>query len=208
MSRSHSHEARHSIGHRLRKLVIVLACGASIFLASIFGAAYYLSPQDKLESVDAIIVISGGQTRTRAERGIELYKQGVAPKLIFSGAALDDGPSNAHEMRLQALRAGVPDSAILSDEEARTTYQNAQNTKRFIGQIDGTSFVLVTSPYHQRRAKMTFEYVFGSGYRIINQSSYDNRWSKATWWATPFGVFITGSELAKVVYIGFTQQYE
>lgn len=208
MSRGHSHEAHHSIGHRLRRLIFLLVCVSGIFLVSIFGAAYYLSPQDKLSPADAIIVISGGQTRTRAERGIELYKQGVAPKLIFSGAALDDGPSNAHEMRLQALRAGVPDSAILSDEEARTTYQNAQNTKRFIDQMDGKSFILVTSPYHQRRANMTFKHIFGSDYRIINQSSYDNRWSKATWWATPFGVFITGSELAKVAYIGVTQQYE
>jgi len=186
------------------KLLLILG----LIVGGLVGSAFYLSPQDTLTKADAIIVVSGGQTRTRAERGIELYNQGYAAKLIFSGASLDDGPSNAREMRQQALRSGVPDEAILVDEAARTTFQNATNTRQVAVSFDAKTIILVTSPYHQRRTDMTFVHVFGPGYSFINQSSYDNRWSKAAWWASPFGVFITVSELAKVVYIAASQSYE
>jgi len=193
---------------RLTRFAIKLALIIGLIIAALVGSAYYLSPQDKLTKADTIIVVSGGQTRVRAERGIELYNQGYAPKIIFSGASLDNGPSNAREMRQQALRSGVPDGAILVDEAARTTFQNATNTRPLVTSLDAKAIILVTSPYHQRRTAMTFEHVFGQDYRFINESSYDSRWSKAAWWASPFGVYITVSELVKVTYITISQSYE
>ena len=190
--------------HRLAKVLLVLGS----FVALLWSAAYFLSPQDKLQPSDAIVVISGGQTLTRAKRGIELYKSGYAPKLIFSGAALDDGPSNAKSMRAEAERLSVPREAIEIDEAAETTYQNATNVKLILDKTQSKKFILVTSPYHQRRAYLTFRKVFGKDYQIINQSSYDNRWSKAAWWLSPFGVYITGSELVKVGYLYLTGQYQ
>ncbi len=188
--------------HRLLKVCIVLG----FLLAGVWGAAFYLSPQSSLRSVDAIVVVSGGQTQRRAAKGIELYKEGLAPQIIFSGAALDDGPSNAGAMKQQALAAGVPARAIVTDEKAETTYENAVNTKQLLG--DKRSIILVTSPYHQRRTYLTFHKVLGDGYEILNASSFDNRWSKAAWWATPFGLYITASELGKVAYIYATGHYQ
>lgn len=187
----------------LRFLIFV-----GIVVAAIWGTAFYLSPQDTLRQADAIMVVSGGQTTARADEGIQLYKDGYAPKLIFSGAALDDGPSNADEMREQALDAGVPSGAIVTDETARTTYQNATKTKPIIDRLNIHTIILVTSPYHQRRTSLTFKHVYGDGYTFINHSSFDSRWSKFSWWASPFGVFITGSEAAKIGSIYVTKQYE
>lgn len=174
----------------------------------LWGTAFYLSPQDALRKTDAIIVVSGGQTTARADEGIQLYKQGYAPKIVFSGASLDEGPSNAHAMREQALRAGVPNEAIVTDELARTTYQNATGTKPIVDRLRARTLLLVTSPYHQRRAALTFRHVYGSDYTIINHSSFDSRWSKVGWWASPFGVFITGSEAVKIGSIYVTKRYE
>lgn len=179
-----------------------------LFVAAVFGSAIYLSPQDSTSPADAIVVVSGGQTQTRAKHGIELYKKDLAPKIIFSGAALDDGPSNAREMAALARRSGVPESAIVIDEDAKTTYENAVNSKRILDENKAKSIILVTSPYHQRRAFITFTKILGDGYMIENSSSYDNAWSKSAWWATPFGVWITGSELAKVGYIYATGNYQ
>ncbi len=187
--------------HPIRNFFLFVGLAIMLFFGAIFGAAYYLSPQDKLTSADAIIVVSGGQTLSRARRGIELYKQGLAPKLIFSGASLDDGPSNAREMAAEARRSGVPERDIITDEEAKTTYQNATNTKSIIDKLGAKQIYLVTSPYHQRRTSVTFEKVYGDGYTFINESSFDSRWSKSAWWATPFGIWITLSELGKVGYI-------
>ena len=198
------HEEENPRPNYLLRLIILVI----LLVGAVWGAAFYLSPQDTLRKADVIIVISGGQTTARADEGIQLYKEGYAPKIIFSGAALDNGPSNAQQMREQALRAGVPDGAIATDEMARTTYQNASNTKSIVETLQAHSIILVTSPYHQRRASLTFRHGFGQGYDVINHSSFDNRWSKVAWWASPFGVSITGSELVKIGILYATGRYE
>lgn len=183
--------------------IVLLVVGFGLFL----GTGFYLSPQDNPEKADAIVVVSGGRTTSRAEKGIELYKQGYAPKIIFSGAALDDGPSNAFAMRDQAIAAGVPFRDILIDEKSQNTYENAVNSKSIIDEFGGKKVILVTSPYHQRRANQTFESVFGRSYNIIGISAFDDRWRKSQWWYRGFPLFISVSELWKLLYINLTGNY-
>lgn len=183
---------------------IVLAMLATIF----FGLGFFLSPQSNPTKADAIVVVSGGQTTTRAQKGIELYKQQLADNMIFSGAALDDGPSNAEAMREQAIEAGVPVRVIQVDADSQNTFQNATNTKKLLEEINAKNIILVTSPYHQRRTSDTFSNVLGKDYTIQNISSYDNRWSKSQWWNTDFGRNISISELQKLLYIYVTGNYQ
>jgi len=186
-------------------LAIIVAIGATIF----FGLGFYLSPQTTpLTKADTIIVVSGGQTTTRAEKGIELYRAGNAPTMIFSGAALDDGPSNASAMREQALQAGIPASNIGTDTDSQNTFQNAVNSKKLLDQNNSRKIILVTSPYHQRRTHDTFAHVLGPDYQIQDVSSFDDRWSKSSWWATTFGRNNSLSELQKMLYIYMTGNYE
>ncbi len=188
---------------------IILGVFAALAITIFFGLGFYLSPQTQnLQKADAIVVVSGGQTTTRAEKGIELYKKGYAPMIIFSGAALDDGPSNAYQMQSQALVAGLPAQAILTDTDSQNTFQNATNTKRLLEDIGAKNIILVTSPYHQRRVHDTFSYVLGKGYEVQNASSVDNRWSKSEWWATDFGKYISLSEMQKMFYIYLTGNYQ
>ncbi|MDP4038518.1 MAG: YdcF family protein [bacterium] len=189
---------------------ILIALGLFGVLTGIifFGLGFYLSPQSNLTRSDAIVVISGGQTTTRAQEGIKLYKEGLAPKLIFSGAALDDGPSNAAAMRLQAIEEGMPAQDILVDEDSQNTYQNAVNSKLLLESINAKRIILVTSPYHQRRASLTFKKILGGDYTILDHSSADNRWSKSRWYKTPFGYNISMSELRKIFFIYLTDNYQ
>ncbi len=191
-------------------ITISIIVGISLALVAVvfFGLGFFLSPQSEPKKADAIVVVSGGQTTTRAEKGIELYKQGMAEKIIFSGAALDDGPSNAIAMRNQAIDAGVPVRSILLDSDSQNTFQNATNSKRLLEEIGAKNIILVTSPYHQRRTSETFSKVLGKEYQIQNVSSFDNRWSKAQWWNTDFGRNISISELQKLLYIYVTGNYQ
>jgi uncharacterized SAM-binding protein YcdF (DUF218 family) len=172
------------------------------------GVGFYLSPQDNVDKADAIVVVSGGQTTSRAEKGIDLYKQGYAPNIIFSGASLDDGPSNAFAMRDQALANGVPASNIYIDEKSQNTYENAVNSKAILQSLAASKIILVTSPYHQRRANQTFESVLGKDYQLIGVSAFDDRWSKSQWWRRGFPLFISVSETWKLIYIGITGNYK
>lgn len=155
---------------------------------------------------DAIVVVSGGDTKARTAAGIELYKNGWGDTLIFSGAAQDKtGPSNAVAMQLQAIQAGVPNSAIIIDEKAESTQQNAQNTKTIVASRGYRDIILVTSGYHQRRASLEFN----KQAENVNIRNYpvtqDGDWG-FFWWLTPRGWWLAVGELAKIgaFYLGAT----
>jgi len=192
------------LGWTLAIILTTLVVGFALLV----GVGFYLSPQDNVDKADVIVVVSGGQTTSRAEKGIDLYKQGYAPKIIFSGASLDDGPSNAFAMRDQALASGVPASNIYIDEKSQNTYENAVNSKAILQSLAASKIILVTSPYHQRRANQTFESVLGKDYQLIGVSAFDDRWSKSQWWRRGFPLFISVSETWKLIYIGITGNYK
>lgn len=192
----------------IRMIVIFFVLTA----AGIFLLGNFLAPDDlagcarlpnetaKCEKADAIIAISGGNTSKRAEEAIELYKLGWADTLVFSGAAKDtSGPSNAEVMRTQALTAGVPAKAILVETFSQTTKQNASKSVSMFEKHDFTNVILVTSPYHQRRASLEFHAVAGDNVRIRNHpTTHDDDWS-SWWWLTPRGWWLASGEVVKII---------
>jgi uncharacterized SAM-binding protein YcdF (DUF218 family) len=182
-------------------LLVLLAVIGGLGAAFFFGIGYYLSPQTALAKADAIVAISGGETDARTAEAVRLYNDGYAPSLIFSGAAADpNGPSNAKAMATAAHNAGVPASAIHLDETSANTRQNAANVTQIIRTQDFNSIILVTSPYHQRRADIAFHRSLGKDFPIINHSSYDQNWRRSHWWATDYSRSLTAAELQKVFY--------
>lgn len=184
-------------------------------VAIIVGLSIYLQPNDflgcgdkpiadtKCSAADAIVVVSGGNTVARTEAGINLYKKGWADYLVLAGAAQDKTSlSNAAAMKLQAQQAGVPDSAILIDEESANTQQNAENSQSIFEEHDFKDVILVTSGYHQRRASLEFnkltEGVVIRNYPVVS----DGDWSWY-WWLTPRGWWLAGGEVAKIIAFYF-----
>lgn len=176
--------------------VIILV---AILLVPAIG--FFLSPQNNLELSDAIVIISGGETKERVEEGVELYQAGWAPLLIMSGAARDEGTSNALAMKNMAMTIGVPDEQIVVEEEATNTFENALKVKNIIQEQKITKMILVTSPYHQRRASSVFHLALkGLPIEIINHSAQDSKWRKNGWWENDWARRITLSELQKILY--------
>ena len=180
-------------------------------LSALFISAY-LSPDDLArcqerpntstgcEKADAIIAVSGGKTQVRTAEAIELYQRGWADMLIFSGAALDiDAPSNAAVMRKQALDAGVPASDIFVEEFSKTTRENAEKTNTIVQRKDVQRMILVTSPYHQRRASTEFKNLTEHKIEIVNHPTRNDPDWPWYWWATPKGWWLAGGELVKIV---------
>src|SRR5688572_19451417 len=111
-------------------VVLMLALGV-VGLASIGHA---LAVEDPLEKADAIVAISG-DTGARASTAIALWKQGLAPLIVFSGAAIDpDSVSSAEIMRREALRQGVPETATLIEPASATTEANASEVAKLMVQ--------------------------------------------------------------------------
>ncbi|MEK7447360.1 MAG: YdcF family protein [Patescibacteria group bacterium] len=182
---------------KLIKLIVIILILGVVFL---FGASIYLSPQDKLEKTDTIVVISGGDTDARINEGVALYMDGFSDKMLFSGAAAEGEVSNASAMKNIAMRKGVPVKDILIEEDSRTTEENAVDVARIVKNQEFTSLILVTSPYHQRRAYEAFRGALGKDFKIINHSAKDSQWRKADWWSNEQARFLTIGEIMKNLY--------
>lgn len=189
-----------------KRLAIVVIGLSLLVIGFIVGVGFFLSPQDTLRRADMIVAVSGGETEQRAQEAVQLYKQGYAPRILFSGAAEDKtGPSNAAAMRMMAIKQGVSPSDILVEEDSVDTLDNAVQSEKIIKAQGAKSIILVTSPYHQRRTAMSFRKVLGDQTAIINHSAADSSWRKSSWWRSPFAVSLTLSELQKIVYVFSTK---
>ncbi|MEK6617946.1 MAG: YdcF family protein [Nitrospirota bacterium] len=116
---------------------------------------------------DAIVVLGGGVGGKGSLRpsdqlsglsmeqticGAELFAQGFAPRLLFTGGdatIFGHGPKEAVEMKRLALRLGVPEEAIIVEDRSRTTFENAVEVKGILGR---DSILLVASASHVPRA--------------------------------------------------------
>jgi uncharacterized SAM-binding protein YcdF (DUF218 family) len=111
---------------------------------------------------DCILVLGSHDLRV-AERGAELYLQGFAPLLIFSGGLGNFTKeiwtrSEADLFADIAVSMGVPETAILRENQSTNTGENIQFTKRLLRQkgLDPRTFLLVQKPYMERRTFATF----------------------------------------------------
>ena len=180
--------------HFLHKIGFVFL----IFVGLLAWLGWWLAPQDVLRPADAVVVISGDQDR-RFEKALELYQQGWADKLVFSGAADDPAsPSNAQVMKKRAIKQGVLAENIFIDETARDTRENAQHIAELVESEGIRSVILVTSPYHQRRAFIEFRRVLPQRVVILNFSAKDDDWRRSRWWISPRGWYLTLSEGTKI----------
>lgn len=135
----------------------------------------------------------------RAAEAIKLYNAGWADYIIFSGAAFDEAsPSNAAVMKQQAIDADVPAGKIITEDTSRTTHQNAEKTAELLQRYSVNRLIVVTSPYHQRRAGLEFKTIAGSAVSILNHPAQGDPDWPWYWWLTPRGWWLAIGELAKV----------
>lgn len=116
---------------------------------------------------DAIVVLGGGAEWPHGElsstalhrtiHGIRLYRDGLAPLLVLSGGPGRTQPSQAARRRALALACDVPNQAIVTDERAKTTQEEAGRVADVLHARGSRSILLVTDPYHMVRARRLFE---------------------------------------------------
>jgi uncharacterized SAM-binding protein YcdF (DUF218 family) len=112
---------------------------------------------------DCILVLGSHDLRV-AERGAELYLQGYAPLLVFSGGLGNFTKetwtsSEADLFAERAIEMGVPGDVILRENKSTNTGENIQFTKRLLQEhgMNPDTFLLVQKPYMERRSYATFK---------------------------------------------------
>ena len=190
-------------------LLRILVGAALVAAVVLLGPGLLLdTPQPPPQPSDAIVVISGDEQLARFREGLNLFERGLGKFVVFSGAAYDNGTSNADVMRSLAVQRGVPEAAILEEPFGEDTWGNAVHTRQVLEAHKLHSAILVTSPYHARRAKLTFDAAYaGSGIELMVHAAPDSQWRKLSWWTMPETRRLTFTELQKLAYIFATGQY-
>jgi uncharacterized SAM-binding protein YcdF (DUF218 family) len=167
-------------------------------LAVLIAVGHWLDVSDPLAKSDAIVAISG-DTGARTQSAIALWKEGYAPVLIFSGGSSDPASvASAELMKRTAVAAGVPADAIVVEGDSATTEENATRVAEVMRDRGLASAILVTSPYHQRRAAILFEREFAPPMSLRNHPAEDPDWDASFWWMHEQSRRLTLIELAKL----------
>lgn len=111
---------------------------------------------------DALLVLCSHDTGV-AERGAELFLDGWAPLLIFSGGLGSITrhlwtEAEADQFAAIAERRGVPRANILTENRSTNTGENVLFTRQLLAerQLDPQKFIVVQKPYMERRSYATF----------------------------------------------------
>jgi uncharacterized SAM-binding protein YcdF (DUF218 family) len=183
----------------VRRFLLGFLVGVISILALLVGVGHWLDLTDPLAKADAIVAISG-DTGARTESAVAVWKAGYAPLLIFSGGSSDpESVASAELMKRAAIAAGVPANAIIVEGTSATTEENAQHVAVLMKGRGLRSAILVTSPYHQRRAAILFEREFDrTGLSFRNHPADDPDWDATLWWTREPSRSLTLVELAKL----------
>jgi uncharacterized SAM-binding protein YcdF (DUF218 family) len=146
----------------LARLLLTLLLSYPIALSLL--DAYGL--QDRAQPADAIVVLgsrvypggrAGPSLTRRAQHAAALYAQGLAPRVVCTGAQGDPTiPSEAQVGCALVTAAGVPASVLLLEDRSHSTEENALYTAELLRPLGLTRVLLVSDSYHLYRAETLF----------------------------------------------------
>jgi len=92
----------------------------------------------------------------RVSEAARQYRQGAAPVLIACGGTTPGHTVSETDVMFDLLvREGVPQEAIIKENESQDTIGNMRFAAKKLGGAKGKRVLVVTSDYHTRRAVMT-----------------------------------------------------
>lgn len=110
------------------------------------------------KSYDAIVVLGAGlradgtpsnMLEDRLKGAIELYKKGIAPKIIVSGDCTDEYYDEVSAMQKYCIDNGVSENDIIRDDNGFSTYETMDNV---VNKMGYKKIIVVTQKYHIYRS--------------------------------------------------------
>ncbi|MEP7324305.1 MAG: YdcF family protein [Gemmatimonadota bacterium] len=141
---------------------LFLLVGVALAYVVSFLTVVVVSRQDQRQKGDAIVVLGAAQyngrpspvLKARLDHGIELFKAGLAPRLMVTGGtASGDTESEAMVSRRYVLGNGIPDSAIIVRPEGRSTEASMEAVGAWLKERDLHTVLLVSDPFHMCRLR-------------------------------------------------------
>jgi uncharacterized SAM-binding protein YcdF (DUF218 family) len=150
-------------GHR--KWVVAIAGLFLIAALVVFGfmtAIYIQARNDEARQVDAIVVMGAAQYNgrpsevlsARLDHALALYNGGYAPLIIVTGGKMEgDAFTEAGTSEQYLLDRGVPQHAILMEDEGRDTWDSMQGVAKVAEGRGIGSVLIVSDGFHLFRSE-------------------------------------------------------
>lgn len=147
-------------------LVVAAVVGLFLFYSITLAQVVQTGRSHSAAPADAIVVMGAAQydgrpspqLAERLDHVITLYQQGAAPLVMVTGGKQpDDRFTEAEASQRYLVDRGVPESAIVSEGEGRTTYESLEAAVPIL-EVEGVDrIILVTDPYHSLRSRLIAE---------------------------------------------------
>lgn len=171
----------------------VVALGVLGLLAA-RGAGRFLVVNDDLPPRADAIVVLAGSIADRVLEAADLYRAGVAPRVLVTRERLPAGLAELHALgvsppesdqitREALVRLGVPPGAIATLRRRTTsTATEARTIARHACAHGLRSLVVVTSRTHTRRARLILRRALGSEVALTIRGSRYDPFPASRWW--------------------------
>jgi len=123
---------------------------------------------DQRDETDVIVVLGAGVNRNggagfaltrRSQRGVQLWRDGVAPYILCTGGHAPYRPnSEAIACRDVLLREGIPNEVIFLEDRSRSTEENAIYSREIMQEQSWQTATVVTDSFHIFRAGVIFNH--------------------------------------------------
>ncbi len=179
--------------------LLALAVGLGVAVSE--APAHWLAVENPLEPADAVLVMTGDVGFERTKAAARLVRDGEARLLVLTGGEPWPGDSAA-SLRETALHEGVPGERIRFENQSADTRESLVNVVPILREEGVRTLILVTSPFHQRRACLAARRAL-PGLRIVNRPVRTRPWPPVRpWWRDAATRGIVFREYAKLVYYG------
>jgi uncharacterized SAM-binding protein YcdF (DUF218 family) len=155
-------KAKQAIRIARRIVTIGMVTVFSLWLVSAVAVLVW-SSRDEARPAQAIVVLGAAQyagkpspvLRARLDHALDLWNRHLASLLILTGGTgSGDTTSEAAVGRKYAKKHGVPDSAILVENEGRTTSESMRAVAGMLEVRGLQSALLVSDPFHMLRLRI------------------------------------------------------
>src|ERR1700687_2627844 len=147
----------------IRRILTVVVLVSFVFWLISAAAVLIWSARDEAQPAQAIVVLGAAQyagkpspvLRARLDHALDLWNRHLASLLILTGGTgSGDTTSEAAVGRKYAEKHGVPDSAILVENEGRTTSESMRAVAGMLEVRGLQSALLVSDPFHMLRLRI------------------------------------------------------
>jgi uncharacterized SAM-binding protein YcdF (DUF218 family) len=192
-------------------LALVAAGGWLVREPVLVGAANLWAVSDHVTRADAIVVLGGG-LETRPFEAAELWRRGLADRILISqgpeerAASVGAIPSHSELNREILLKLGVPAGAMDTFGTAsKNTRDEAVALREWAERNAASVFIIPTEIFSARRVRWIFRHeFFGTAVSIQVLSVEPREYTPRDWWKTEKGMIAFQNEFLKYIYYRLT----